>query len=150
MANRIIVRNKKARFNYEILETLEAGIALRGTEVKSIRLGKVRLTEAFCQITDTLQLEIRQMGVSVYEFGNIHNHQTDRNRKLLMHRREIVRLYSKIKEKGLTLIPLSLYLKQGRVKVEVALCRGKKVHDKRASIKEKEAKIEIRRSLKNL
>ncbi len=150
MVSKTIVRNRKARHDFEILETFETGIALQGTEVKSIRLGKVKLSEAFCQISDSMQLDICQMEVSVYKFGNIHNHKTNRNRKLLMHRREIMRLYSKIKEKGLTLIPLSLYLKERRVKVEMALCRGKKLHDKRASLKEKDARLEIKRSLKNL
>ena len=150
MANRIIVRNRKARFHYEILETFEAGIALQGTEVKSIRQGKVKITEAFCRISETKQMDVCQMEVGVYRYGNIHNHKTDRDRKLLMHRRQIVRLFSKIREKGLTLIPLSLYFKRDRVKMEIALCRGKKVYDKRASLKERETELEIKRSLKDL
>ena len=150
MASRTIVANKKARFNFEILETCEAGIALQGTEVKSIRMGKVKLTEAYCRISDTMQMEICQMEVGAYKFGNIHNHKENRSRRLLMHRREIVRLFSKIGEKGLTLIPLRLYFVGGRVKVELALCRGKKLHDKRAAMKEKDAKLEIKRSLKYL
>ncbi len=143
-----IVKNRKAWHEYDILEKFEAGIALVGTEVKSVRLGKVKITEAYCGINDNLQMEIYEMEISQYTFGNINNHQTRRIRKLLMHRREIVRLLSKVKEKGLTLIPLSLYFKNDKVKVEVALVRGKKLHDKRAVLKDKDAKREIDRAIK--
>lgn len=148
MSIKPIVRNRKAWHEYEILEKFEAGIALAGTEVKSVREGKVKITDAYCQIDDKLQMDLREMEISPYAFGNIHNHQTKRNRKLLMHKREINRLLSKVKEKGLTLIPLSLYFKNGKVKVEVALVKGKKLHDKRAALKDKDAKREIDRAIK--
>lgn len=144
MTAKTIVRNRKAWHEFEILEKFEAGIALVGTEVKSIRDGRVKIIEAFCHISEDLQLELWQMEVSPYKFGNIHNHEAARNRKLLMHRKEIAKLLSKVKEKGLTLIPLSLYYKNGRVKVEIALCKGKKLHDKRAALKEKDAQREIK------
>lgn len=148
MSTKTIVRNRKAWHEYEILEKFEAGIALVGTEVKSIRQGKVKITEAYCHIDDRLQIDIIEMEVSPYKFGNIHNHKAKRPRKLLMHRREIARLLSKVKEKGLTLVPLSLYYKNGIVKVEVALCKGKKLHDKRATLKDRDAKLEIDRAMK--
>ena len=148
VAVKTIVKNRKARHDYDVLESFEAGIALAGTEVKSVRLGKVKITEAYCQIDDRLQIDLHGMEISPYTFGNIHNHQTKRVRKLLMHKREINRLLSKVKEKGLTLIPLSLYFKNDKVKVEVALCKGKKLHDKRAALKEKDAKLEIDRAIK--
>jgi len=142
-----IVRNRKAFNEYQILESYEAGIALVGTEVKSVREGRVKMGEAYCQISDNYQLDLVQMEISVYQFGNINNHAPARTRKLLMHRREIARLLSKVKEKGLTLIPLRLYYKNGRVKVEIALCRGKKLHDKRLALKERDAKLEMERSV---
>lgn len=148
MSIKTIVKNRKAWHEYEILEKFEAGIALAGTEVKSIRLGKVKITDAYCNIDDKLQMDLRDMEVSAYSFGNIFNHPAKRSRKLLMHKREIVRLLSKVKEKGLTLIPLSLYFKNDKVKVEIALCKGKKLHDKRASLKDKDAKLEIDRAMK--
>ncbi len=143
MANKSIVRNRKAWYEYEVFDKFEAGIALVGTEVKSIREGKVKIVDAFCHITGDMQIELHQLEISPYRFGNIHNHKANRIRRLLMHRSEIKRLFSKVKEKGLTLIPLSMYFKNGVVKVEIALCRGKKLHDKRASLKEKDAKREI-------
>ncbi len=146
--SKTIVRNRKAWHEYEILEKFEAGIALVGTEVKSVRLGKVKITEAYCNINDTLQMDLHEMEISPYTFGNIHNHKTKRVRKLLMHKREINRLLSKVKEKGLTLIPLSLYFKNDKVKVEIALVKGKKLHDKRAALKDKDAKREIDRAIK--
>ena len=149
MSNKPIVRNRKAWHEYEIMEKFEAGIALVGTEVKSVREGKVKITEAFCSIDDNLQMDLMELEISPYAFGNIHNHQPRRKRKLLMHKREILRLLSKVKEKGLTLIPLSMYFKNGKVKVEVALARGKKLHDKRSALKDKDAKREIDRALKN-
>ncbi len=143
-----IVRNRKAFHEYNVLERFEAGIALAGTEVKSVRAGKVKLVDAYCHISSDLQMELHQMEISLYKFGNIHNHKPNRVRKLLMHKSEINRLRSKVKEKGLTLVPLSLYYKKEHVKVEVALCRGKKLYDKRAAMKEKDANLEIKRELK--
>ena len=148
MTTKIIIRNRKAWHEYEILEKFEAGIALAGTEVKSLRVGRVKITDSYCQIDDRLQMDLLELEISPYTHGNIHNHKPKRIRKLLMHRREINRLLSKVKEKGLTLIPLSLYFKGDKVKVEVALCKGKKLHDKRAAIKDKDAKREIDRAIK--
>ncbi len=148
MAYKTIIKNRKARFEYEILEKFEAGISLAGTEVKSLRVGRVKLADAYCQIDDRLQMDLHEMEISPYAHGNIHNHKPKRVRKLLMHKREINRLFSKVKEKGLTLIPLSLYFKSDKVKVEVALCKGKKLHDKRAALKDKDAKLEIDRAMK--
>jgi len=145
VATKPIVKNRKAWFEYEVMDKFEAGIALVGTEVKSIREGKVKIVDSFCHITGDMQMELHQMEISPYRFGNIHNHQANRIRRLLMHKSEIKRLFSKVKEKGLTLIPLSMYYKDGIVKVEIALCRGKKLHDKRATMKEKDAKREIKK-----
>ncbi|MBU2648365.1 SsrA-binding protein SmpB [bacterium] len=150
MADKFIVKNRKAWHDYEVLERFEAGIALVGTEVKSLRAGHVKLVDSFCQITGDYQLNLHQMEISPYKFGNIHNHKTDRVRRLLMHKREIVKLLSKVKEKGLTLIPLSLYYKGGKVKVEIAVCRGKKLYDKRSSLKAKDDKLDMNRALKHL
>jgi len=149
MKQKYIVKNRKAWHNYQVLEKYEAGIALVGTEVKSIRAGKVKLVDAYCQISDDYQLDLHQMEISPYEFGNIHNHKTDRVRRLLMHKKEIVKLLSKVKEKGLTLIPLSMYYRNGRVKVELAVCKGKKLYDKRAALKERDDKREIKRAVKS-
>ena len=144
-----IIQNRKARYEYEIMEKFEVGIALVGTEVKSIKAGQVKITEAFCEISDDMQLWLKQMEVAVYDFGNRFNHEPTRNRKLLMKKKDIVRLYSHLKEKGLTLIPLSLYNKKGIIKVKIAVCKGKKLHDKRQSMKERDAKMEIKRALKD-
>lgn len=149
MGIKIIGKNKKAFYDFQVLEKYEAGISLQGTEVKSLRAGKLKLTDTFCAITDDYQLEIHNLHISPYDFGNLSNHEPKRIRPLLMHFNEIKRLQSKIKEKGLTLIPISLYFKNSWVKVEIALCKGKKLHDKRASIKDKEMAREINRSLKN-
>ena len=143
-----IIKNKKAFFEYEVLESFEAGIALKGTEVKNLRLGKVKMVDAFCQVNKSGELILHQMEIQQYSHGNIHNHHPKRDRKLLMHRREIVRLEQRAKEKGLSIIPISLYFKGGKVKVSIALAKGKKLHDKRASLKEKDAKREIDREMK--
>ena len=145
MAVKIIVKNRKAYHEYEVLEKVEAGISLVGTEVKSLRAGKINLGDGYCHITRDYKLELRDVHISHWDFGNIQNHDPMRARSLLMHKREIIRLYSKIKEKGLTLIPLSLYFKRNWIKVEIGLCRGKKLHDKRQTLKEKDAKREIDR-----
>jgi len=145
-----IIRNKKAYFEYEILQKFEAGIALVGTEVKSLREGKVKIIEAFCRITDDDQLELHQLDISPYAFGNQNNHDRARVRRLLMKKPEIRRLGQQLRVKGLSLIPLSMYFTRGKVKVEIALAKGKKLHDKRASLKEKDAKREIGRATKEL
>lgn len=133
----VITINRKARYDYDILETYEAGIVLVGTEVKSLRLGKVNLKDSYGVIRDG---ECFLMGASIaeYAFGNRFNHEEKRPRKLLLHRLELTRLFTKIKQDGLTLVPLKLYWKRGCVKVELGLARGKKLFDKRQQLKDKE------------
>lgn len=138
-----LVSNRRARHNYEILETFEAGIALTGTEIKSLRNYSGSLQEAYVIIMGE-ELWLINSNIAPYSHGNVYNHEERRKRKLLMHRREIKKLQSLTQEKGLALIPLSLYLKKGRVKVKLAIGKGKKKHDKRESLKEKEHKKEIR------
>ena len=142
-----IADNRKARHEYFIHETYEAGIALTGTEVKALRQGKVNIKDSFCRI-DKGQLLLEAMHISPYEQGNRFNHDPLRQRILLMHKYEINKLWGKIKEKGYTLIPLNLYFKKGRVKVTVGLEKGKKLYDKRQAIAEKEAKREANRHFK--
>ncbi len=144
---KIITVNRKARHDYFVLETFEAGIELVGTEVKSIRQGGVNLKDSWCSVDDG-ELFIKGMHISPYEKGNIFNKDPFRVRKLLMHKREIMRLFGKIKQDGLTLIPLSLYFKKSNVKVEIALCKGKQLHDKRDDIAKRDAKREIDRAMK--
>ncbi len=142
-----ITDNRKARHDYFILETYEAGIELVGTEVKSIRNGNVNLKDSWCSIDDG-ELYIRGMHISPYEKGNIFNRDPLRIRKLLMHRREIDKLFGSIKQDGLTIIPLSLYFKDSRVKVQLGLCKGKKLYDKREDAAKRYAKREIDRAIK--
>ena len=149
MSIKILTTNRRARFEYEILETREAGIELKGTEVKSIRLGQINLTEGFCRISEDLQAMLQNVHIAPYDFGNRHNHDPLRPRRLLLHREEIYRLYGKIREQGLTLIPLKLYLKKGRVTLELGLVKGKKLHDKREAIKRRDAQREVERSLRD-
>ena len=143
-----IAENRKARHDYFVLETYEAGIELVGTEVKSIRQGGVNLKDSWCSI-DKGELFVRGMHVSPYEKGNIFNRDPLRVRKLLMHKREINKLYGTLKQEGLSLIPLSLYFKDSKVKVQVGLCKGKKLYDKRADIAKRDAAREIDRSMKS-
>ncbi len=149
MSIKILTTNRRARFEYEILETREAGIELKGTEVKSIRLGQINLSEGFCRISEDMQAMLQNVHIAPYDFGNQHNHDPLRPRRLLLHREEIYRLYGKIREQGLTLIPLKLYLKKGRVKLEIGLVKGKKLHDKREAIKRRDAQREVERSLRD-
>ena len=142
-----VARNKKAYHDYNILEKFESGIELFGTEVKSIRQGNVNLKEAFCMIKDG-ELFARGMHISPYEKGNIFNRDPVRPKRLLMHRREINKLYARIKQDGLALIPLSVYFKNSRVKLELGLARGKKHHDKRNTESEKTSNRDIERKLK--
>jgi SsrA-binding protein len=142
-----ITENRQARHEYFILESFEAGIALTGTEVKSIRQGGVNLKDSWCSIEDG-ELFIKQMHISPYEKGNIFNRDPLRVRKLLMHKSEIHRLLGKQKQDGLTLIPLSLYFKDGRVKVQLGLCKGKKLYDKRDDAAKRDAKRTIDRAMK--
>jgi len=147
-ADKSLARNKKAFFNYTITESLECGIELKGTEVKSIKIGKLAFSDSYARIID-FELILIGLHISPYTHGNIHNHDPDRNRKLLAHKQEIKRIKRKVDEKGLTLVPLKFYLKNGKVKVELGLCKGKKTHDKRESIKSKDLKREADREMRN-
>ena len=143
--NKIIAQNKKAYHDYFVEDKYEAGIALFGTEVKSLRAGAVNLKDCYCKI-DKGELFVLGMHISPYEKGNVFNRDPLRMRKLLMHKKEIIRLMSKIGQQGLTLIPLSLYFSGSRVKVELGLCRGKKLYDKRETAAKKDAAREIERA----
>ena len=146
-SRKLIAKNSKAFHDYFVEDRYEAGIELAGTEVKSIRQGNVNLKDSFCTVKDG-QMTLHGMHVSPYEKGNIFNREPRRPRRLLMHKREILRLFTKIKQDGYTLIPLSLYFKGPRVKVEVGLCKGKKLYDKREAAAKKDAKREMDRALK--
>jgi SsrA-binding protein len=139
---RVISTNRKAFHNFTILETYEAGLALRGTEVKSLRESQVNFKDCYASI-DNGEAWLVGCHISPYHHGSDANHDPERRRKLLLHRREIARLLGKVAERGLTLVPLRLYLKNGRVKVELGLARGKKLHDKRASIRERDERREM-------
>ncbi|MBR4761796.1 MAG: SsrA-binding protein SmpB [Clostridia bacterium] len=142
-----IAKNKKAYHEYFVLESFEAGISLAGTEVKSLRAGGVNLKDSWCDI-EKGELIIKQMHISPYDHGNIFNKPPTRDRKLLMHKREIMRLLGTIKQQGLTLVPLSVYFKGSLVKVQIGLCQGKKLHDIRAVAAKKAADLAISRALK--
>jgi SsrA-binding protein len=143
---KLIADNRRARHDYELLDRLEAGLVLTGTEVKSLREGRVQLGQAYVDIRDG---EAWLVGASIAEYaqGNIANHQPDRDRKLLLHRRELDSLYGKVRERGLTLVPTRLYFKDGRVKLEVALARGRERADKRRVIAERDAQRQMERAL---
>ena len=143
---KVLARNKRARHEYHVDETLEAGLVLAGSEVKSIRAGKVTLVDAFADI-DRGEAWLHQMEIGVYTFSHARNHEPRRKRKLLLHRREIDRLVGKIREKSYTLVPLSLYEKKGRVKAEIALVHGKQSWDKREDSKKRESQREIDRAM---
>ena len=144
---KVIAVNRKARHDYFVEDTYECGIALAGTEVKSLRAGTVNLKDAYCIIKDG-ELFVISMHISPYEKGNIFNRDPMRQRKLLMHRREINRLFGLVKQDGYSLIPLSLYFKGSRVKVEMGLCKGKKLHDKRETTARRDAAREMDRTMK--
>jgi SsrA-binding protein len=142
-----LASNRRARFNYTVDETLECGIELQGTEVKSVKEGKFSFSDSYAKIEDS-ELWLVGLHITPYKFGNIHNHDPERPRKLLAHRQEIKRLGRKVAERGLTLVPLSFYLKNGLVKLELGVCRGKKTVDKRESIKNRDVKRDTERALK--
>ena len=146
-ALKTIADNRKARHDYFVLGSYEAGIELTGTEVKSIREGGLNLKDSWISIDDG-EAYIKQMHISPYEKGNIFNKDPLRTRKLLMHKREIMKLLGQVKQDGLTLIPISVYFKGSRVKVQVGLCKGKKLHDKRDAMAQRDAKRTIDRELK--
>ena len=142
---KLIAENRKARHEFFVLESYEAGIELSGTELKSVRAGAVNLKESWCEIKNG-ELYLKQMHISPYEQGNIFNRDPVRERRLLMHKREILKLFGDVKQKGLALVPLSLYFKNSRVKVQVGLCRGKKLYDKRETDAKRSAQREMDRT----
>ncbi len=148
MAVKTVSVNRKATHDYYIVEKYEAGMVLYGTEIKSIRKGSVQFKDAYIEFKDG-EAFVREMYIAQYEFGNRFNHEETRDRKLLMHKAEIAKLQKKVKLKGFTVIPLQMYLKDGRAKLEIALAEGKDVHDKREASKERDAKREIDKVLKN-
>ena len=145
---KVAASNRKARHDYFILEKYEAGIELSGTEVKSIRAGKVNLKDAFCQVKNG-ELFLYNMHISPYEQGNRFNADPMRDRRLLMHKREICKLHAAVQQDGFALVPLSLYFKSARVKVEVGVCKGKKLYDKRSAMAERDTKREMDRAMKS-
>jgi SsrA-binding protein len=144
---KVIATNRKAFFNYEVLDRFEAGISLVGTEVKSIREGGLNFRDSFVDFRGG-ELFLVGCRIGPYSHGNLLNHSEDRDRKLLLHKREVLKLGGKVTEKGYTIIPLRAYLKNGRVKVEIGLARGKRAHDKREAIKRKDLERETRRALR--
>jgi SsrA-binding protein len=148
MGEKRIVDNRRARHDYHVLQRVEAGIELRGTEVKSLRAGKIALKDSYAEVEEG---EVFLVGahISPYEQGNIYNHDPERRRRLLLHKKEILRLGAQIAEKGLTLVPLRLYFKDSKVKVELGLCRGKHILDKRTTLRERAVQREIDRYVKD-
>ena len=148
VGEKLIVDNRRARHDYHLLDKVEAGLVLTGTEVKALRDGKATLQQAYADVREG---EAWLVGLHVPEYGqgNRANHEPDRPRKLLLHRREIDRLYGQVREKGFTLVPTRLYLKDGRVKAELALARGKELHDKRRAVADRDARRQIERELKS-
>jgi SsrA-binding protein len=147
MAEKLIADNRRARHDYHLLDRHEAGLVLTGTEVKSLREGRATLGQAYAEVRDG-EAWLVGAEIAIYDQGNRANHEPTRPRKLLLHRREIDRLYGQIREKGLTLVPTRLYFKDGRVKVELALAKGKDVHDKRRTLVDRDAKRQVERALK--
>jgi SsrA-binding protein len=147
MGIKIIANNKKAYHEYFVDETFEAGLALQGTEVKSIRMGQVSIKESYCRIRNG-EVFVDNMNISPYEQGNRENHEPLRSRKLLLHRYEIEKLVKKVDEKGLTLVPTKIYFKNSRAKLEIGVCRGKKLYDKRETLKRKQADREASRAMR--
>jgi SsrA-binding protein len=149
MGNKITIKNKKASFNYEFLETYTAGIVLEGTEIKSIRLGKVSLVDSFCLIRNN-QVIMKNSLINKFEVSGVYNHEEKRDRVLLLNKQEIRHLKKKLEVQGITLIPIKLYINEKNLcKVDIALCKGKKEYDKRESIKEQDNKRELDRIIKS-
>lgn len=144
MSEKIIARNRKAKFEYFLLEHFEAGIELRGSEIKSIRAGQVSLTESYIRV-DGQQAWLVNANISPYESANRYNHEPTRERRLLLHKKEIRYLWDAIRQKGVTIIPTRLYLKDGRAKLEIAIAKGKKMYDKRQEIAKRDAEREMER-----
>lgn len=148
MSTKLIVSNRKARYEYQVLDTLEAGLVLQGTEVKSLRAGRANLQDSFARF-DRGELWLYNLHISPYEPGNRFNHDPLRPRKLLLHRRELRKLVGQVEQKGLTLVPLDLHFRKGVAKVNLALARGKKLHDKREDVKRRDAEREMARGFKD-
>jgi SsrA-binding protein len=148
MAEKLIADNRKARHDYHLLERMEAGLMLTGTEVKALREGRAEIARAYATVRDG-EVWLIGMHISPYEAGSTGSHDPDRDRKLLLHRREISSLIGKVKERGLTLVPTRLYFKDGRAKVEIAVAKGKELHDKRRDLAKREADRAIERALKS-
>ena len=147
MSGKVVITNKKARFQYEIVEFFEAGIVLQGTEVKSLRSGKANLQDSYATVKDE-EVFLYNMHISPYEQGNIFNHEPNRIRKLLLHKQEIKRLSGKVLERGMTLVPVKIYFKNGRAKVELGLARGKSQVDKRKDIARRDEQRMVEREFK--
>jgi len=145
---RQVATNRKALHDYEVVDTFEAGIALTGTEIKSVRAARVNLRDGFVQIRQG-EAWLLNVHISPYDFGNRENHEPRRERKLLLHRREIRKLQSKVSERGWTIVPLRMYLKDGRAKIEIALVRGKRLYDKRDAVAERDMNRELQRAVKD-
>lgn len=144
---KIIAKNRKAYFNYSVEESIEAGLVLEGTEIKSVKDGRIAFPDAWAEIVNG-EVWLNQFQISENPFSSVFNHDPMRKKKLLLHKDEIKRLIRKSEDKGRTLIPLSFYLKSGRVKVELGLCKGKKLHDKRADIKERDVRRDVERDFR--
>lgn len=144
---KLIAQNKKARFNYSIEESIECGIVLEGTEVKSVKEGNFSFPDAFAEIVNN-EVWVKQLHISEYVYSSVFNHDPDRPKKLLLHKDEIKRLKRKVEEKGITLIPLDFFLKNGLVKVNLGLCKGKKLFDKRADIRDRDVKRDLQREFR--
>lgn len=146
---KVVTQNKKAFHDYFILDTYEAGIELKGTEIKSVRKGSVNLKDSFIRMKNN-EAFIENMHIAPYEQGNIFNHEPLRTRKLLLHKKQIKKLQKEVKENGLTIVPTKLYFNTSKLKVEIALARGKKLYDKRQDLKAKDAKRDVERAMKNI
>ena len=145
---KVVATNRRARRNYVVLDTIEAGLVLRGSEVKSIREGKVQIGDAFARIDGSGEVWLHNLTIAVYAYSQVHSgHEETSKRKLLLHRHEIERLRARVEPEHLSLIPLSIYFKDGRAKVELALAKGRKTHDKRQMIAERDAALDVRREL---
>ena len=144
---KLIATNKKARFNYSVEESIECGVVLEGTEVKSVKAGSISFPDAFAEIINN-EVWVRGLHISEYSYSSVFNHNPDRPKKLLLHKDEIKRLIRKTEEKGFTLIPLDFYLKNGRLKINLGLCKGKKLFDKRADIKDRDVKRDLQREFR--
>jgi SsrA-binding protein len=145
---KVVALNRRARFDYSVEESFECGIELKGTEVKSIKDGQISFPDAFAEVRNA-EVWLRNFHVAEYAFSSIFNHDPDRPKKLLLHAQEIKRIDRRVREKGYTLVPLAIYLKKGLVKVELGLCKGKKLYDKRADIKERDMDRELRRDFRH-